>query len=123
MWIISAPYPFVQNAIIFESPDMRDTETLDSQVGLLQAASGKLYTHVTRKGRTYSFAFFPTRVKALEFFNFYDEFSAERWLIERTEGPALTGWIKLNPLQLEMVRRGATCDNNDTVSLSFEFET
>ena len=125
MWQISAPYPLVKTVLFIPSPSLGDLERLESTVQHHQAMDGSYITHVKKhfESRTYEGQFEFTRRKALEFKEFYRLYSQDTWQIVRHDGSVLIAQLKLNPLNLEMVRRGVIAGSNEVVPLTLTFET
>ena len=109
--------------IVLPQPQWGDTERGNHVAIFNRTMDGTCYSIIrTVTSRTYTWTFELPRLKAIEFLDFYEEKNASLWQIERPTD-TLTGYVKLNPATLEMLRRGVSATSEEVVSLQMEFET
>lgn len=126
---IEAPWPLVKTVTILPSPELQDTESLTDNLVLHKSMNGTRYTYVNKNtNRRYKFAVQMTRKKALEFFEFYRCYSADKWrLTTLYDGKEIIGNITTNPLELRDLSHSTYAVGTDQESeergfLDFEFE-
>lgn len=121
-----APFPDSEAAIVMPMFAMGDTERMDSTVNVQKRFDGGLHTHVTKQldSRILNWNFTLTRMKALEFKEFYILYAGKVWrFLDTVTDQTWTGYVKVNPATLNMVARGKIADSEDVVQVEIEFET
>ena len=123
-YLIQASHPAYSAMIILPEPELGDTERAESKAVFKRSMNGNAYSHTTvHPNRTYKWTFILTRLKGLEFLTFYNTHSGGVWKVTRADSSELVGNIRINPLILDMVRRGVVGASQETVALEVEFET
>lgn len=123
---IFAPYPDERAMIILPNPEMGDVQRLESKVQVKRSMNGNVVvTHVKRLPniRSFEYLFNMTRLKSLEFLNFYELFGAEKLRIEHDDASSLVGYIRVNPMELDIAKRALVDTSVEEVTLRFDFET
>lgn len=112
------------NAIILlPSPELADTRNQLNSVVLNRAMDGTVITYVRRiSGSLRQYSFLLTRKKSIEYYQFMQRYLGQQvtilWLSE-----TLVGYIKVNPVELDIVRRAVVCDSKEEVETGFTFQT
>lgn len=123
---ISAPDVASKGIIFLPDPEWGDVQRLEQTMLLYRSMNGnKVITHVqpVTNIRTFEYSFILTRFKALEFINFYNIFGSQRMKLEVDANTIKVGYLKVNPLELEYIRRAVQCTSNEDVSTQFAFES
>ena len=124
--IIYAPYPASTAALILPMFDLSDVERPLGSVQVLKAFDGTVRSHKKPQptGRSYSWTFQLTRMKALELKAFYQLHVGDKWKVEEQEsGDMWIGYVNLNPLVLQMDKISKISDSREKVVVNLEFET
>lgn len=123
-YLFYAPAFFTAHIMELPEPELGDGERLENRTSVGRSLSGVSYSFViSQPNRTYSWSFDLTRYKAIEFWHFYQLHKADLIRVDRNGEDQLVGYLKINPLVLEMLKRGPLADSIDVVKLEFEFET
>jgi hypothetical protein len=123
---IYAPDPAPKAVIALPDPEWGDTQRLESTMQLRRSMNGqRIITYVRRKEncRTYELSLVLTRPKAEEFIRFFELFGSQKMKLEFDKDTSKIGYIKMNPIQLEFVRRAVNCDSYEEVTTEFAFES
>ena len=123
---VFAPYPTVSVMMYLPSAEWGDTERLESTVQLKRSMNNSTkVTHVSvrENSRTLEFQFLLTRYKSLELIEFFKIHGADKVkLVIRGQAPRI-GYLKINPLELEKMKRSLVSDSLEEVSCTVTFET
>lgn len=123
---VYAPHPDAESILVLPTPEFGDGERPESRIQIKQAMSGRLQTHVTQKqleAITYRWSFVLTRMKALELWEFINLHVGKSWRIAWTGRPSIVAVLKVNPLQLNVIRRSVIAGSLETVTIDLEFES
>jgi hypothetical protein len=123
---IYAPDPAPRIVIALPDPEWGDTQRLESTMQLHRSMNGqKIVTHTRKKldCRSYELNLLLTRIKAQEFITFFEMFGAERMKLEFDKDKSKIGYIRINPLELEYVKRAVNCQSYEEISTRFDFES
>jgi len=122
---IFAPDVASRIVIMMPDPEWGDVQRLESTLQLYRSMNdAKKITHIRKMPdvRTYELTFLLTRLKALEFINFFERFGAERIRIELDKDTSRVGYLKVNPTELEYTKRAVSCNSLEEVLTRFDFE-
>ncbi len=120
----SAPWPAFDHTVHLPEIELNDSRQANHKVNLRLAMSGKKYdTVIAGVGENYVWDFVLTRMKALEFLEFYKEHGSDPWQVTRHNGSVLVGYVLNNPLELEMTARAIVADSVEEVPFRLEFRT
>lgn len=123
---IFAPYPGEQIFIVLPNPEMGDIQRLESKMILKRSMNGAVkVTHIKKMPnvRSYEYNLLLTRLKSLEFYAFYELFGSEQMRIEHDNDVDRIGYIRINPLELDVSKRSLVGSSIEEVSVRFDFET
>lgn len=123
---VFAPYPTICTLMYLPSAEWGDIERLESTVQLKRSMNDSTkVTHVSARenSRTLEFQFLLTRYKSLELIEFFKIYGADKVrLVIRGQDPRI-GYLKINPLELEKMKRSLVSDSLEEVSCTLTFET
>lgn len=123
---IYAPHPDAESILVLPNPELGDGERPESRIQIKQAMDGNLITHITQKqltAITYTWDFVLTRKKALELWEFISLHTGKIWKITWPGRNDLIVVLKINPLQLDMIRRSVIADSVEAVAINLQFES
>lgn len=124
--LVLAPHPDAEAGIILPTFRFGDTQQKQSEVLTQRTMDGSVRTHVKKQPSAFrqTWVFDLTRLKALEFKAFYDNYAHKKWkVLNTTTNDSWIGYIQINPVALEMISRGVIADSTEKVSITVEFET
>jgi uncharacterized Fe-S cluster-containing radical SAM superfamily protein len=116
--IVKFPYPTNTHTLNIPDPEFSDTLRNESTVVIKRSMTNVKKTVVsktTNNVRKYTFVL--TQLKALELVKYYEDHCAVQWLMG-----AEHGYLKINPLAFNSIRRSAIALSNDAVTVDIEFE-
>lgn len=123
---IYAPYPAPKITILLPDPDWGDVQRLESTSVLHRSMNGvRIVTYVRKKVncRLYELSFELTRPKAEEFINFFKLFGSKVMKLEFDQDTSVVGYLKINPAELEFVKRSVLCTSYESVSVKLSLES
>lgn len=122
-FLFRAPFPDIATVVVMPRPELRDAEIPETRVQLKTAMDGTLRTHVIKQPNrtTYKWIFDLSRKKGLELWEFIRIHAANPWEIVRDSDSIIVN-LKVNPVELEMLKRAVHCTSKDNVNLTLEFE-
>lgn len=124
-----ASHPAPSQLIFLPNPDFGDMTRLGSTVLLKRSMNGAVInTHVIRRPntRTIEMSFELTRLKSLEFIEFFKRHGSELMKLVRdywNVNEELIGYLKVNPVELEKTERSLVSESIERVNLRLDFET
>lgn len=125
-----ASHPAYKQLIFLPNPDFGDITRLGSTVLLKRSMDGSaVVTHVVKRpdSRTLEMTFELTRLKSLEFLEFFKKHGSELMKLVRDywqdDQEDLIGYLKVNPLELEKAQRMLVANSVERVNVQIEFET
>lgn len=123
-FVIQAPYPLMQTALVMPSPRRGNTRKLAATVETLRAMDGTLYTYVKgkRNRKVHKWDFTGTKDKAREAVQFVREYSGGLVRVTDHEGSTILGYITVNPLEIEGQGRAGGFPSNEVYNWSISIE-
>lgn len=128
-----ASHPAYKQLIFLPNPEFGDIARLESTVQLKRSMDGSVivtHTMPRTESRTLELQFEMTRLKSLEFIEFYKLHAAEKMkLVKRidfdpeNDEESFIGYLKVNPLELEKLARSVYGDSVEKVAVRVDFET
>lgn len=120
MFHLKAGHPAVTGIIRMPEPNMGDGLRPQARVLMKQAMDGSVRTHIKKQdsAREYRFDFELTRLKAIELYEWTNLFTGEQIYVERDNEHDFIGFLKVNPLSLDMASRGVVANSTETVRVS-----
>jgi len=124
MIIFMAPVPDYLIRIVMPNPEWGDMQRGISTVQVKQALDGSVVTHVHRipNARLFELKFQLTRLKSIEFLEFYQRFGGDKMQME-LYSEVKVGYLKINPLELEKTKRALVALSLEQIDVSLSFET
>ncbi len=126
MTTLQAPAPDYATTIILPSCEMGDFRRTNSIVELRKSIVGTpINTFVTNRGeqRTLELDIKLTRYKSWELFRYFEIHGSDKMRLENYDGEEFIGYLKVNPLELEKIKRILVADSEEEVNVKLEFET
>lgn len=123
---IFAPHPDYKIVIFLPSPEWGDVQRLESNIQLKKSMdSSVVVTHIRKLTniRSYELNFNLTRLKSIEFYNFYNYFAAEKIKLVLLDGTEKIGYLRINPFEIEVMKRALVGDSIEEVSVKIAFES
>lgn len=123
---IFAPHPDYRILIFLPNAEWGDTQRLESTTRLHRSMDGQTHvTHVRRLPdiRALELQLTLTRLKSLELLSFFELFGAEKMKLEFDDSTSRVGYLRINPMELEIVRRAIIGSSKELVSTTLDFET
>lgn len=122
-----APIPLTETTTVLPNPNFGDQEGATGELNILRTVKGGRRTYVISKDRRkLRWDFTLSRNKALELFEFYRSYNAERISIEDHNERRWVGVITNNPFEIQMDRRGLPTRQNwpvgELCAVTIEFE-
>ncbi len=126
-FILVAPVPLTETTTVLPNPNFGDQEGATGELNILRTVNGRRRTYViSKERRKLRWDFTLSRNKALELFEFYLSYNAERISIKDHNERRWVGIITNNPFELQMDRRGVPTRQNwpvgESCAVTIEFE-
>lgn len=122
-----APNPLIETTTKLPNPNFGDQEGATGELNILRTVNGRRRTYIISKDRRkLRWDFTLSRNKALELFEFYRSYNAERITIKDHNNRQWVGIITNNPFEIQMDRRGLPTRQNwpvgELCAVTIEFE-
>jgi len=121
-----APHPDAKQLMYLPNPEWGDVERLESTMQLHRSMNGAVVvTHIRKQvaSRSYELDLQLTRMKSLEYLEFLAIWSGVKMKLVDHHAIERIGYVKVNPVELEKIRRSLVSDSTEAVSTRMEFET
>lgn len=116
--IAQFPYPTNTHTLTLPNPDLGDTIRNESGITIKRSMLNTRKTAIIRTNNNVrNYVFQLTQLKALELLHYYMTHAADKWVLDGE-----VGYIKINPLEFNFTKRGATTVSNDVATVTIEFE-
>lgn len=127
MFILEAPYPAIEVASFYPSPQFSDGEGTTAEVNPRIARDGTIRTYIKTNGgrRRLTWEFHLTRPKAIELREFYRIYHASKILATDHNNRRWVGWIMNNPVEIRADGAGGPAIDTlrgERMSVTIEFE-
>lgn len=124
MFVITAPYPAVQTALVLPSPQWGDSVRLAATMQQSHGMDGTLYTYVkAREGRRrFQWDFRLSRHKALELRAFIKAYHSSKLRITDHFDQTIIGHLTVNPFEHTGSGRAKGFPGGETMDITLEFE-
>lgn len=126
-----ASHPAYKQLIFLPNPEFGDITRLESTVDLKRSMDGSvIVTHVLPRedSRTFEFQFELTRLKSLEFLEFFKRHGAEKMKLvkridfnEEEDEEEFLGYLKVNPVELEKIQRSIVAGSKEKISIRIDY--
>jgi hypothetical protein len=123
---IFAPHPVFEVLIYLPNPEWGDFRRSESTIQIHRSMnSAATITHVKRRQKSFTqeMEFVLTRLKSIEFMNFFEKYIASKIKMVDQDGNTRIGYLKINPLQYDLAQRAIVSQSVEEVSIKLELET
>jgi hypothetical protein len=120
-----APHPDYKILIHLPNAEWGDVQRLESTMQLRRSMNAeKTITHVRKMpaSRVYEVNLNLTRLKSIEFMGFFELFGATLMKCVLDDEDKI-GYVRINPLELEIIKRAIVGSSVEEVHTRFDFET
>jgi len=124
VWEWFAPFDLPIAVTITPPPLLTDSVKPLGGLNVIEAMDGSLTTiKRPRLSRLYTWSFILTRLKAIEFKEFYVSYSGMKIKIVTHTEEVIIGYFEINPTSFDVIGRGILSDSKEKVNLSITFKS